>query len=78
MAISIAYICSILLVNHDFKNKPPNEQWDTQQNIGTFLIEDFDVAMKSKLPAEYFRNYLMSCSDHYRNVLAPAIYGKSS
>lgn len=30
LAISIAYVCSILLVNHDFKNKAPNDQWDTQ------------------------------------------------
>lgn len=37
--------------------------------MGTFAIEDFDVAMKSKLPVKYFRIYLNDNFEHYKNVL---------
>jgi len=47
LASAIAYYYSIYLVNKDFKNQPKNVEGDLTQNLGTFAIEDFDVAMKS-------------------------------
>jgi len=47
MASAIAYYFSIYLVNRNSQNQPKNQNGELHQNLGTFAIEDFDVAMKS-------------------------------
>lgn len=66
LASAIAYYYSIYLVNKDFKNQSKSNVGDLQKNLGTFAIEDFDVAMKSKLPVNYFRKYLLEHPEHYK------------
>jgi hypothetical protein len=41
--------------------------------LGTFAIEDFDVAMKSKNPLKWFRSYVNSQPTHYQETLLEAI-----
>ena len=56
-------------------NSLPKEQvqGDLLKNVGIFAIEDFDVAMKSKLPTEYFKKYIMYHSSDYAHVISQAV-----
>jgi len=60
-------------------NNAPEEQvkGDLLKNVGIFAIEDFDVAMKSKLPAEYFKKYIIQHSSDYANVISQAVLNQS-
>jgi hypothetical protein len=73
LAAIISYYYSIYLVNKDLTNQIKKEG-NLQQNLGTFAIEDFDVAMKSQLPVKAFRKYILEHLDHYRQPLIKMVY----
>jgi hypothetical protein len=60
-------------------NNAPEEKvkGDLLKNVGIFAIEDFDVAMKSKLPAEYFKRYIIQHSPDYANVISKSLLNQS-
>ena len=70
LASAIAYYYSIYLVNKDHKHQSKSNVGDLQQNLGTFAIEDFDVAMKSKQPVNYFRKYLLDHPENYKATIS--------
>ena len=47
LACLIAWYYSIYLVNKNFQNQSNNKDGNLQKNLGTFAVDDFDVAMKS-------------------------------
>lgn len=54
----ILYYYSVYLINKDSKSQQAEGDADLQKNLGTFAIEDFDVAMKSKNPLKVFKQYI--------------------
>ena len=69
----ILYYYSVYLINKDSKSQQQEDDADLQKNLGTFAIEDFDVAMKSKNPLKQFRTYVISQPTHYQETLLEAI-----
>ena len=67
---AILFYYSVWLVNKSAKNEPQENDGDLQKNLGTFAIEDFDVAMKSKNPLKIFRIYITQHPEHYKATLA--------
>lgn len=61
----IAYIFSIYQVNKKYEDNEQNEE-EQGFNLGTLAIDDFDTAMKSNVPVQYFRNFINSFSDYSR------------
>lgn len=72
-ASGIAYYYSVFLVNRDFQSQLKSKEGELQQNLGTFAIEDFDVAMKSQIPVKYFRRYLLENTEHYKQFLIETV-----
>ena len=52
-------------------------QGDLLKNVGIFAIEDFDVAMKSKLPTDYFKKYIINQPQDYSHVITKAVSHQS-
>lgn len=46
------------------KEQDDEEEQDLKDNLGLFVIEDFDVAMKSKELLKQYRRYI---NDHYQH-----------
>lgn len=61
----IAYIFSIYQVNKKYEDNEQNEE-EQGFNLGTLAIDDFDTAMKSNVPVQYFRNFINTFSDYSR------------
>lgn len=72
----IAYYYSIYLVEKSFEHDLSNQDGD-QQNLGTFAIEDFDVAMKSHVPVDFFRKYILHEQDHYKQSICQLLAGQT-
>ena len=66
----ILFYYSVWLVNKSAKSEPEENEGDLQKNLGTFAIEDFDVAMKSKNPLKIFRTYITQQPEQYKSALA--------
>jgi len=52
MTAGIIYYYSIYLVTKNLKLNEDNEIEEEQDSLGTFAIEDFDVAIKYKNPSK--------------------------
>ena len=62
---AIAYFFSIYKVNKKYEDNEQNEE-EQGFNLGTLAIDDFDTAMKSNVPVQYFRNFINSFNDYSR------------
>lgn len=56
---------SFYLIQKDMKESQDDEEEDLKDNLGLFVIEDFDVAMKSKELQRQFRFYINNYFQHY-------------
>ena len=65
----ILFYYSVYLVNKESQNKKEESDLDLEKKLGTFAIEDFDVAMKSKNPLKVFRKYIIDHPPNYSDVL---------
>ena len=59
----ITWYFSIYAINKDFEDVEENANLQT-----VFAIEDFDVAMKSQLPVQYFKKFISENSDEVTRI----------
>ena len=61
---------SFYLIKKNMKDSQDDEEEDLKDNLGLFVIEDFEVAMKSKELLKQFRLYITNYYQHYQETLA--------
>ena len=65
----IMFYYSFYLIKKNMKQSEDDEEDDLKDNLGLFVIEDFDVAMKSKELLKQFRIYITNYYQHYYDSL---------
>ena len=60
---------SFYLIKKNMKDSTDDEEEDLKDNLGLFVIEDFEVAMKSKELLKQFRLYITNYYQHYHETL---------